>query len=244
MIPACGACTASIANAAAHKACGVVLFKGLYFMNKRRVTVYVDGFNLYHALRNLKDARLRWLDLRALAGNFIHPQHEEIIAVKYFSAIAFHIGDETATRHQLYIEALQSTGVEFVEGKFKKRKSRCPIELCNGREITRREEKETDVNVAIHIVRDAMLRKTDKQIIITNDTDILPAIRMSKQENQSILITVLTPPTYNPHVDLWKNAGQKRPTRIEKVHIENSLLPEILEVGQGHNIYMPTKYHR
>ncbi len=213
-------------------------------MNKRRVSVYVDGFNLYHALRNLKDAHLRWLDLRALAGRFIHPQHDDIISVKYFSAIAFHIGDDTAARHRLYIEALESTGVEFIEGKFKERKSRCPLKSCNGREITRREEKETDVNVAIHIVRDAMLRKTDKQIIITNDTDILPAIRMAKQENPDIFITVLTPPTYYPHADLWKNAGQKRPTRIERVHVESSLLPETVEVGQAHIIHMPHRYRR
>ena len=214
-------------------------------MNKRRVSVYVDGFNLYHALRNLKETHLRWLDLRALAGRFIHPQHDEIISVKYFSAIAFHIGNDTAARHQLYIEALQSTGVEFIEGKFKERRGRCSLKSCNGREITRREEKETDVNVAIHIVRDAMLRKTDKQIIITNDTDILPAIRMAKQENPDIFITVLTPPTYYPHADLWKNAGQKRPTRIERIHIEKSRLAEKIEVSPGNFILMPDRYrHR
>lgn len=211
-------------------------------MNKRRVAVYVDGFNLYHALRNLKDLRYRWLDLYSLSGKFIHFQHDEITSIKYFSAIASHMGDETAARHRLYIEALLSKGVQFIEGRFKERRSRCTIKSCNGREMLRREEKETDVNIAIHIVRDAICGFVDKQIIITNDTDILPAIRMAKQENPNIFITVLTPPTYYPHVDLWKNAGQKRPTRIDRVHIENSLLPEKIEIAQGNFIYMPAKY--
>ena len=36
-----------------------------------RVTVYVDGFNLYHAIEALADPILKWTDLRSLAQSYL-----------------------------------------------------------------------------------------------------------------------------------------------------------------------------
>src|ERR1700723_2390195 len=58
---------------------------------KNKVSAYVDGFNLYHAIddinievdtsgklvRSNKKHHLKWLNLRALLNGFIQPQHEE-----------------------------------------------------------------------------------------------------------------------------------------------------------------------
>src|SRR5437762_3268270 len=66
--------------------------------SKKRIAVYVDGFNLYHALKNLKKNHLKWLNLRALAEKFINPREEAIEAVFYFSAIATHIQNNPAIR--------------------------------------------------------------------------------------------------------------------------------------------------
>jgi hypothetical protein len=33
----------------------------------RRVIVYIDGFNLYHAIDDLRKPWLKWLDLQAMA---------------------------------------------------------------------------------------------------------------------------------------------------------------------------------
>ncbi len=53
----------------------------------RRVYVYVDGFNLYHAIDDLGDDSLKWLDLWSLSESLI-AQNETLYAVKYFSAYA------------------------------------------------------------------------------------------------------------------------------------------------------------
>jgi hypothetical protein len=40
---------------------------------KKGVCVYIDGFNLYHAVADLKDHRLKWLNMRSLAVSFLKP---------------------------------------------------------------------------------------------------------------------------------------------------------------------------
>jgi hypothetical protein len=36
-----------------------------------RVITYIDGFNLYHAVDDLKDQSLKWLDLWALSASLL-----------------------------------------------------------------------------------------------------------------------------------------------------------------------------
>ena len=91
----------------------------------RRVIVYVDGFNLYHALDELGDDSLKWLCLRRLAESLIG-EHEQLKQVKYFSAYATWMPDAYA-RHRAYIAALQAEGVKFITGKFKKKYLRCRV---------------------------------------------------------------------------------------------------------------------
>ena len=52
------------------------------------VAVFVDGFNLYHALDdNPCFHKYKWLDLAKLARCFV-PQTDEIVQVFYFTAYA------------------------------------------------------------------------------------------------------------------------------------------------------------
>ncbi len=59
---------------------------------KKRVAVYVDGFNIYHAMDEwaknqcLEDHTLKWLDIRSLAKMLCRPE-EKFSSVSYFSAI-------------------------------------------------------------------------------------------------------------------------------------------------------------
>lgn len=56
-------------------------------MPTKRVTVYVDGFNLYHALDDLNQDHLKWLNLWSLSEKLISG-NETLTEVKYFSAYA------------------------------------------------------------------------------------------------------------------------------------------------------------
>ncbi len=142
----------------------------------------------------------------------------------------------------MYVKALEATGVTFIQGKFKRKNFACPIPICDRREILKHEEKETDVNLSIHMVRDALLNDADRYILISNDTDLIPALRMIKKERPQAYLTVLTPPTYYPHKELWQITGQRKPRRILEEHIAASLFPETIKTPRGNMIIRPDKY--
>jgi hypothetical protein len=68
-----------------------------------RVSCYVDGFNLYHAVDDLQKPHLKWLDLRALAASLCR-KDEQLVKVAYFSAYATWLPASYA-RHREYVAA-------------------------------------------------------------------------------------------------------------------------------------------
>ena len=42
-----------------------------------RVISFIDGFNLYHAIDNLNQSHLKWLNLHSLSNAFIKPKIED-----------------------------------------------------------------------------------------------------------------------------------------------------------------------
>lgn len=78
-----------------------------------RVKCYVDGFNLYHALSELKRPTLKWLNLRTVAEVMLQPG-DELAGVHYFTAVV-HWNKEKALRHRAYIEALLPVAQECAE---------------------------------------------------------------------------------------------------------------------------------
>lgn len=210
--------------------------------NKKKIAVYVDGFNFYHALKNLNKPHLKWLNISSLVEKFIDQHKESIEKIYYFSAIATHINAEVVKRHRVYIEALETFGVQFIEGHFKNKIHTCNIKDRVNLTLYKHEEKETDVNIAIYMVRDAILKKFDKLILITNDTDINPAIEMAKKENPTIEIRLLTPPTYKTHDSLRKIILPGKATIITEGQIQLSLLPDLIKKTNGKIIYRPKEY--
>jgi hypothetical protein len=84
-----------------------------------RAALYVDGFNLYHAIDDLRDNRLKWLSLYQLGQTIIRRRTETLTQVVYFSAYAHYRSardPSVVARHRQYVAALNSTGVEVVLG--------------------------------------------------------------------------------------------------------------------------------
>lgn len=209
--------------------------------NKKKIAVYVDGFNLYHGIKNLNKPYLKWLNLHSLAEKFVDPKLDRIEKIYYFSAIATHLDKETILRHRTYVEALETVGVEFIGGNFKKKMLDYKNKQIN-LQWTKHEEKETDVNISIYMVRDAIKRSFDKIILITNDTDMVPAVKMARSENNEIQFKLLTPPTLETHDSLLKAIKPGHATKLTEGHIKTSLLPEMIKKNNGKIIHIPAPY--
>lgn len=147
-----------------------------------RVCFLIDGFNLYHSL---KDAgrETRWLDLNALCRSYLHLLGKEahLEKIYYFSALAKHLEarkPDVTRRHRSYLECLHATGVRTELNRFKAKKVHCPGCRLN---FTKYEEKETDVALALGVVRLFIQDQCDTAVIVTGDTDVAPAVRLCNE---------------------------------------------------------------
>ncbi|MCE3237659.1 MAG: hypothetical protein K0R24_640 [Gammaproteobacteria bacterium] len=148
---------------------------------------------------------------------------------------------DTILRHRTYIEALETIGIEFVQGNFKNK-----LLTYKNKHLEfkwkKHEEKETDVNISIYMVRDAIKKSYDKFILITNDTDIVPAVKMARSENENLQLKLLTPPTLTTHDSLLCAVAPGIPSKLTVGHIQNSLLPEKITKSNGKIISIPIHY--
>ncbi len=81
-----------------------------------RTTVYIDGFNLYYAIRNYN---CKWLNVKALAEKVLSTPYL-VNKIKYYTARVSGAADSDQPRRQhIYFKALQTVpGVELYFGKF------------------------------------------------------------------------------------------------------------------------------
>ncbi len=104
--------------------------------------------------------------------------------VEYFTTLATWDPAKVA-RHRLFIKANEAEGVRITYGEFKRKQRKCPERKSL---IKTFEEKQTDVNIAIRLFELAAQDRYDNAIIVSGDTDLIPAVgcseNVSRQENR------------------------------------------------------------
>jgi uncharacterized LabA/DUF88 family protein len=214
-------------------------------MTAQRVTAYIDGFNLYHAIHELTTPKrsfshLKWLNLWELARSFAPEPDFSLTDVYYFSAYATWRPD-AYKRHRAYVRALTAIGVTPILGNFKRKDREC-FRCANKWRAP--EEKETDVNIALHLLRGAYQDRFDRALLISADSDLAPAIRMVREETPLKDIRVVLPIGLSLSGELSRAAaGKKRCARVKQVHLERSLLPQQVRDDKGSIVATrPTEY--
>lgn len=193
----------------------------------KRVTCFVDGFNLYHAIADLDQPHLKWLDIAKLLRNFVDPSHHSVTSIFYFSALAdWKIA--AATRHRAYIAALESTGVVPVLGQFKEKSRSC--KRC-GAEWVGHEEKESDVNLALYLMHEAYRDSYDEAFVVTRDSDLSPALRLLRSNFPAKATKIIAPPGRGHSKELFRLATKS--AAIKPIHLERSLFPERVLARDG-----------
>jgi len=152
-----------------------------------RILALVDGFNLYHSLQEEPNFhRYKWLDIRKLLETYFPRGLEKVL---YFTSLTPWDIDKVE-RHKVFIRALESTGVEMVYGKFKDKDRRCP--KCK-QNYKSREEKQTDVSIALTLFRMAYEKKFDEAVLLTGDSDQLPTLKEVHKCFPGLKLGVLLP---------------------------------------------------
>lgn len=166
-----------------------------------RTVFLIDGFNLYHSVKKasldlgLEGTGTRWLDIDGLCRSYLHAigNDAQIAGIHYFSALAKHIESfkpDVTARHMAYIECLKATNISVELSRFKKKPIFCP--QCS-QQIKRHEEKETDVALAAKLLEVFILDSCDTAVLVTGDTDIIPAVKTAHRLFPNKIIALLFP---------------------------------------------------
>jgi uncharacterized LabA/DUF88 family protein len=198
----------------------------------KRAIFYVDGFNLYHAIDDLvvdgkKVPHLKWFSLKSYAEFVCSQSGESLEKVRYFSALAYH-SPSGIPRHQSYLRALKSTGVQYKLGQFKEKPKEC--KKCFDTWIGH-EEKETDVNIAVQIIEDAMDNLMEVAYVISADSDLSPAIKLLKRRFPEIEYVAIAPPQRRHASELLQLCV--RNLKIGMPALKYNRLPERIEDASG-----------
>lgn len=196
-----------------------------------RTIVYIDGFNLYHALDDMGEDHLKWLDLWALSEKLLRGD-QQLVAVKYFTAYATW-RPSSYRRHQRYVAALEARGVTPVIGRFKLKTVRCHAK-CR-QTYTTHEEKETDVNIGVHLVADALRDRYDRALVISADTDLNSAVALARIEAPMKRIDLVAPPGR-----MGRNSVAL--FEVTKGRVRSSLLPQQIAKSDGKTVQRPSEY--
>jgi uncharacterized LabA/DUF88 family protein len=192
-------------------------------MQRQRVSCFVDGLNLYHTVSFLKRPELQWVNLKSLSKIFLKSHSEGLSQVFYFTSFVEHVSESDQKCQQAYVRALELIGVIPILGHFKKKNRKCPS--CNYR-WTGHEEKETDVNIALSLLNLAYEDAFDRALVISNDSDLAPAIQLVRKLFPQKRVTTVSPPHCFHSLELMEVSSDKSKIKIK--HLEKCLLPPVV----------------
>ena len=150
------------------------------FKNKKeRVAVYIDGSNFYGYLKDKEIAFPKGtkFDFKKFV-NFLVGDKRELISKRYYTGVFRNI-DRTKKSEKL-VKGQQKffTNIEN-DGFVVKRGRIMPIERVY-------KEKGTDVKIAVDLVIGAVDNHYDTAILVSSDTDLIPAIRYVKYKEKTL----------------------------------------------------------
>jgi len=205
-----------------------------------RGAVYVDGFNLYHALAELKQPHLKWLNLRRLSEVIARGHATEIGEVVFCTA--YFPGDTgKRARHRAYVDALRNVDVQTLIGHTTKEPMDCEREKGGcGRKWDAPREKETDINVALAAFHGAMTNAYDVAFIVSADTDqVATFLHLRRYFPNKHLVSVVPP---GRPVSAHLQSVAQKTFKLNTVHIDESVFPHLVTRDGLPAIRRPPEY--
>ena len=210
----------------------------------RKVALYVDGFNFYYGVTNhYRSGRekrgyslsgLCWTAFRAMVERHFLQADETLAHVRYFTAPVTAAVETTGrpgeqNRYELWMKAVRTiTGIEVISGFYK------PHGAEPGQSAKSRDEKQTDVNLAVELLLDGLAGVYERAIVLSGDADEIPSIIAAAYRlPQARRVLVLLPPAQN--LEDWKKRyceaafAAKARTELHRTcpnHVEARVLTE------------------
>ena len=203
-----------------------------------RVTLYVDGFNLYHGLREKGWNRYYWLNPFKLGENLLRPS-QILSEVKYFTARISEVphDPEKHRRQGVWLEAIEdSPKTQVFYGHFLFKRKSC---FKCGSTWMAPEEKMTDVNIAVEMLRDAYENRFDLALVVSADSDLAPPIEAIRSRfPEKRVIVVFPPKRQSIKLESVANAS----FRIGRKVLQDSQFPDEYRKADGYVLKRPERW--
>ena len=204
---------------------------------KKRTSIYIDGFNVYRGA--IEGTAHKWLNIQKFF-ELLRPD-DDIVAINYFTSVM--VGQQ-GDRQQEYLRALATLPkLRIFLGKYKTKRVLCNVRLCThagDRMIVKWEEKRTDVNIAIRILDDAYQDVSDNIVLVSGDSDLVPALHAVKSRfphKRWIVYVPARDPIRGAAVEI-RSAADHNKTLPLALLSKTQFPPEILD-GDGNPIRKP-----
>lgn len=204
----------------------------------QRVAVYVDGLNLYYGLRSRGWHRYYWLDLLRLAEHLLR-HGQRLVIVRYFTArVEYQAHDpQRYARQDTYLKALETLPYLTIQyGHHLPKNVTC--QRC-GATWTTFEEKMTDVNIAVALLRDAQADVFDTAIVISADSDLTGPLETVLQSNPEKRVVVAFPP--NRASKRLRSVATASFTLGRKLISDSQLPSEVIDEN-GYTLQKPSRW--
>ncbi len=150
---------------------------------KKRVAVFIDGSNLYFKLRTLIPHKMDFIHYRYrdLALSLLN-DNQRLAYIGYYVGV---VRDTKRTKnHQKTLELVKNQQKLFEQLRHQQ------VDTVKGYLLERDGkyfEKGVDVRLAVDIVTMAQAKKYDTGIVISSDTDLIPAIQAAQNHKREIV---------------------------------------------------------
>jgi uncharacterized LabA/DUF88 family protein len=204
-----------------------------------RTAFLIDGFNLYHSIKDViadghGGLNLKWLDVPGMCDSIVRdcgemPLEARVSEVNYFTALAKHMESRSpgiVKRHEAFIAALTARGTKIHLASFK-------------RTAKGHEEKETDVAIGVALLELFHNDDADCVFIMSGDTDIMPAVRAVRRMHPGRRVCFAFP--YKRQNNILRDSADVH-FRIRAHRYGKRILPDPVELPDGSVIRCPTEW--
>lgn len=178
------------------------------YMKNEKVAVYIDGSNFYHYLRDKEIS------------------FPKGVKFDFKELVNFLVGDRTCISKRYYTGVFRNTDNSEKSAELVKGQQKFFVKIENDGFIVKRgkilidggrpREKGTDVKIAVDLIIGAVDNLYDTVILISSDTDLIPAINYLKYKNKKLEYVGFS---HSPSLGMQKYANLSillTPSDIEK----------------------------
>jgi uncharacterized LabA/DUF88 family protein len=201
----------------------------------KRVTAYIDGFNLYFGLRSKGWKHFYWLNLQKVAQHLLKPD-QTLVTTKYFTTIVTSPSDKQR-RQATFLEALGTLSNFYIYyGHFLTNKITC--RNCGYTYMTHH-EKMTDVNLSLELLADAFQDAFDVALLISADSDLVGPVQKVKQLFPQKRTVIVFPP--GRHSNALQKVGDAC-LHLDRLTLARSVFPDVVVKPDGFALQRPPQW--